>query len=270
MPVLLRLLLLAALLGHAGGAAAQSIVSTGQSFARMSLIGGTMQADGSRLAGIAIRLSPGWKTYWRSPGEAGVPPAIELAGARNLAAHHVLWPRPMLFESFGLSTVGYESEVVLPLRLVPQDPARPIHVAIDLRVGVCSDICVFETARLTADLDPGEVEHPARVAAALAQLPRSGAEAGIAPRDCAIRGSGAKRRFSVTLIADRPLDTATVLLEGPAESWFQNVETAPAAGGLSVRADLLTVGSGAWIGRDDIRITVLGADGFAADLQGCG
>ncbi|MEM9736589.1 MAG: protein-disulfide reductase DsbD domain-containing protein [Pseudomonadota bacterium] len=136
----------------AGLASAQSLVSTGQSFVEASLIPGETAPDGSRTMGLALDLAPGWKTYWRSPGEAGIPPRFDWEGSANLARIEVLWPAPGIYQSFGMTTIGYESDVVLPIRLEPEDASAPVLVSLALDLGVCREICVFERVELSATM----------------------------------------------------------------------------------------------------------------------
>lgn len=252
-------------------AAAQAIVSSGESFIEARLVPGRAEPDGTRMAGLVIDLAPEWKTYWRSPGGAGIPPEFDWSGSANLAAAEVLWPRPDVFESFGIETLGYSENVVFPIRLTPADPARPIAVRLGLSLGVCRDLCVLEETELSADIAPGAPEEGAGlVAAAEASVPRPAAELGLTEAVCRIEGAGAKRRFGATLAFGRPLEDARVVLEGPGLVWFDDVRTeaAPGSGLLSVGAEVSLLDETAWLGRSDIRMTVLAA-GFAADIQGC-
>src|SRR6516162_6570176 len=71
------------------------------------------------LGGIAFQLQPGWKTYWRSPGDSGVPPRFDFTKSDNIEAVTVLWPAPMRFDDgAGGVSLGYHDQIVLPLRIV--------------------------------------------------------------------------------------------------------------------------------------------------------
>ena len=131
-------------------------------------------ADGAaRLAAIEIVLDPGFKTYWRSPGESGLPPAFDWAGSENLSAAEVLWPAPHRFEDAGGVAYGYKDRVLLPVRVSPNDSAKPLRLALKLDYGVCKDICIPAQASLALALRPGEAGPPApELAAALARVPR--------------------------------------------------------------------------------------------------
>jgi DsbC/DsbD-like thiol-disulfide interchange protein len=248
---------------------AQSVVSTGESFVDARLISGRAESDGSRTAGLIIDVAPHWKTYWRNPGAAGVPPRFDWTGSRNLKSAEVLWPRPAYFESFGLTTVGYSGRVVFPVHLVPEVPGQPIALALDLSLGVCRDICVLEQVNLGLRIEAAAPdEGAAQIAAAEASVPRPGAELGLAEATCRIAGTGKKRDFDATLDFGRALQGASVILEGPDLAWFQSVETTSRGGRLQVTAELSLLNESIWVNRSQVRMTVL-ADGLAADIQGC-
>src|SRR5260221_7132602 len=81
-------------------------------------------ADTLRL-GLEFRLAPGWKIYWRAPGDAGLPPRPDWAGARNLPAAEIAWAPPPRLSAYGLETVGYEDALVLPITPRVEQPGAP-------------------------------------------------------------------------------------------------------------------------------------------------
>ena len=71
------------------------------------------------LGGIAFQLQPGWKTYWRTPGDSGVPPRFDFSKSDNIEAVTVLWPAPLKFDDgAGGHSMGYHDQTLLPLRIV--------------------------------------------------------------------------------------------------------------------------------------------------------
>lgn len=254
----------------AAPARAQSIVSTGQSFVKVSLLPGKAEPGGARMAGLVVDLKPGWKTYWRSPGEAGLPPTFDWSHSRNLASAELRWPRPQFFDSFGMRTLGYTGRVVFPVRLVPKDPSRPMAVHLDLALGVCHDLCVLEKTKVDATIGADSPQTGAPlVAAAEAKVPRPAPAVGLTEAQCRISGTGKTREFEATLDFDHQVREPKVVLEGPDLAWFKDVQTTPGPNGrLHVDAQLKLLDAKAWVGRSDIRMTVL-ADNFAADVKGC-
>src|SRR5271165_556667 len=79
------------------------------------------------LAGFEVRLAPGAITYWRDPGDAGVPPTFDFTGSDNLAKAEPVFPAPQrIRESDGSEAFGYERDVVFPVRVEPSDPTKPV------------------------------------------------------------------------------------------------------------------------------------------------
>ena len=100
------------------------------------------------LGGIAIQLQPGWKTYWRTPGDSGVPPRFDFSKSDNVEAVTVLWPAPMKFDDgAGGFSLGYKKLVVLPLRIAVKNTDKPVTLRADISYAVCDKLCVPVDAR---------------------------------------------------------------------------------------------------------------------------
>ena len=104
------------------------------------IAGGEM--DKAILAGVEIELDEGWKTYWRSPGDSGIPPEFNFSGSLNIEKVELLWPAPKRFNDSSGDSVGYKTNVLFPLRIIPLDADKPVQLMISAFYGVCSDICV--------------------------------------------------------------------------------------------------------------------------------
>ncbi|MDT8343553.1 MAG: protein-disulfide reductase DsbD family protein [Thermohalobaculum sp.] len=255
--------------GGAGRAAAQALVSSGESFLQADLVLGDRSADGVREAGLRLDIAPGWKTYWRNPGEAGIPPTFDWSRSVNVADIEIDWPRPSSFESFGLRTLGYKHRVVLPLRLHPVDPSAPMALNLRLALGVCDDICILEETSVERAIAPGAAaEDAALLAAARAMVPGPGAGAGLIAATCRLSGAGGDRDFAARLTFDRPLAEPIVVLEGPNDSWFHGTAIVADGGQIDVTSQLSLVDPGAWVERGDLRISVFAGD-VSADIRGC-
>jgi DsbC/DsbD-like thiol-disulfide interchange protein len=256
-------------------ARSQALISTGESFVQAKLLPGRAEPDGARMAGLVLDVAPEWKTYWRHPGAAGIPPQFDWSGSRNLGSVEVLWPRPRFFDSFGLTTLGYSGQVVFPVRLVPVRADQAMEIDLGLSLGVCRDICVLEETGIQARFEPGAPESGgAAVALAEQTVPRTGAEMGMSQATCRISGTGKKRRFDAVLDFAQALQDPVVILEGPDMAWFTDVETtrepasAPDTSRLHVGASLSLLDDTIWINRSQVRMTVMAGD-FIADIQGC-
>src|SRR3979409_271421 len=100
------------------------------------------------LGGIAFQLQPGWKTYWRTPGDSGVPPRFDFSKSENIEAVTVLWPAPMSFDDgAGGHSLGYKGQVVLPLRIVAKSADKPGAIRPDGTYAVCEKIGLPAAAR---------------------------------------------------------------------------------------------------------------------------
>ncbi|MFQ3451883.1 protein-disulfide reductase DsbD family protein [Bradyrhizobium sp. UFLA01-814] len=95
------------------------------------------------LGGIAFQLQDGWKTYWRTPGDSGVPPRFDFSRSDNVEAVTVMWPAPRQFDDgAGGTSLGYKHQVVLPLRIVAKNPDKPLVLRADINYAVCEKLCV--------------------------------------------------------------------------------------------------------------------------------
>lgn len=131
--------------------------------------------DGARLAGVAIRLAPGWKTYWRQPGDSGVPPRFDFTRSTNVASAEVAFPVPERADDETGVTNVYHGEVTLPVVVRPKDPAAPATLALVADYGVCQAVCIPAHSEAVLELGPdGGFPGPAAAAVkrAAAKLPR--------------------------------------------------------------------------------------------------
>ncbi|WP_242509637.1 protein-disulfide reductase DsbD domain-containing protein, partial [Rhodovulum imhoffii] len=133
-------------------------------------------------AALEISLTQGWKTYWRTPGEVGLPPRIEWSGSRNVAGAEILWPAPDRFTAFGIENFGYSGETVLPLRVNLENPGEPVALRAQVSLLICAEICVPQDFDLALDLPAGtgiDPEAAASIARHVARVPLSTEEAGL-------------------------------------------------------------------------------------------
>src|SRR6185437_6418107 len=95
------------------------------------------------LGGIGFELDPGWKTYWRTPGDSGVPPRFDFSKSDNVEAVTVLWPAPLKFDDgAGGVSLGYHDNIVLPLRIVAKNVDKPVTVRAVINYAVCEKLCI--------------------------------------------------------------------------------------------------------------------------------
>jgi DsbC/DsbD-like thiol-disulfide interchange protein len=203
--------------GRAAGASA----SVGDARSALRLIAGT-PADGEPFlrAGVEIKLAPGWKTYWRYPGDSGVPPRFDFARSTNLRAIEIDWPAPHAWRDDGGASIGYKDTVILPLRVTAQNPAQPVALALAFDYAICERLCVpvYGSAELTL---PSAATDDAALARAEASVPKRselGSGSGVAIRAIAREGDWPRPRIVVDVAA--PADAAIELFaEGPNADW---------------------------------------------------
>ena len=91
---------------------------------------------------LEFRLAPGWKIYWRTPGEAGLPPTIDLLADGDAVISQIKWPVPKRFNAFGFDNFGYDSAVILPLQVSGHRLGSSVQLRGQIEALVCADICV--------------------------------------------------------------------------------------------------------------------------------
>ncbi len=154
----------------AGVAQTSKPSATKQGFhSRARLISGGQQGD-MWLAGIEITLDQGFKTYWRTPGDSGLPPRFDWSGSENVAGTEIRWPAPARHEDAAGVAYVYGKRVVLPVLVKPKDRAKPVRLEVKAEYGVCKDICIPAHADLSLDLS-GEGSGRGAIEAALAKVP---------------------------------------------------------------------------------------------------
>lgn len=116
----------------------------------LRLVSSVEKHDGEAfLAGIELRLAPGWKTYWRRPGDSGLAPEFDWSASDNVALVELRWPAPERFDDPGDITFGYKQGVVWPLRIVPEEPGEPVVLRLSMNYGICADMCIPREGDLT-------------------------------------------------------------------------------------------------------------------------
>ncbi|MDO5647002.1 protein-disulfide reductase DsbD domain-containing protein [Paracoccus sp. (in: a-proteobacteria)] len=221
------------------------------------LLPGWVDAAGNRITALQLDLEPGWKTYWRSPGDTGLPPHFDWEGSENLGAVALHWPAPQAIESGGAVEPGYHDRLVLPMTVTPADPGQPVQIAAQIDLGLCENICVPAFLTLTAPAPGG---HDPVIQAAMDAVPQRLDDA----PDCAVTDLSDGLRLSVALPG--PAILAAVELDGHPDVWVSGAELDDG------RAVVDMVGPTAApfdLPREQVRVTVLSDDGTAVESWGC-
>jgi len=172
-------------------------------------------------AGLEIKLDPGWKTYWRDPGDSGLPPTLDFSGSDNVKAVTVLWPAPERFpDGAGGNSIGYLDHVILPLRIAPQDAGKPSSLQLKLGYDVCGNMCVPVESNLKLGLG-GDGAEEAAIEKAEVRVPRRvalGPRNGLAVLAVHREPGDAHERVVVDVAAPEGAPVE-LFVEGPTPDW---------------------------------------------------
>ena len=224
-----KVLALAAALAALGGAAwaaepgASDWASTETGKVRLVAAQTATGNAASLKMGLHFRLEPGWKIYWRTPGDAGYPPKIDWGGSDNIGTPAISWPAPKRFQLAGLQNHGYADEVVLPLDVPVQRPGAPVAVSASLDYLACAQICVPMQASLRLDLPAGPAQPSAFVhdiGRFTALIPGDGARHGLRVESAEAVGEGEAARLRLTVSASEPFDHPDLFVEPPEVAGF--------------------------------------------------
>ena len=238
------------------------------------LMAGWRTGVGTHMAALHLALAPEWKTYWRSPGEAGIPPEFDWSGSQNVGAVRFYWPRPEVFTANGMRSIGYHHELVLPIEITALDPNRPIHLRVQVALGVCRDICMPASLDLAADLpapaNAGATTADPVIRAALHAQPDSARAGGVRKVSCQVEPIADGLRLTATLQLPSTGGNETVVLEpGQAAIWVSDAQSDRQGGQLVASADLVADSGAAFaLDRSAVTVTVLGRD-RAVEITGC-
>ena len=194
------------------------------------LVDGGITPD--RLAGVQIELDPGWKTYWRVPGESGVPPLFDWSGSDNLKHAKVLFPAPTRLNDQGGEAIGYKDRVIFPVAVEASDPGKPVALKLDLHFAVCQAICVPAEAALSLTLPatPAPDAEAGLVGAAVAKVPAAAA-GGLAVTAASLRPAPAGEGHDLVVrLEGSGANEADIFVEGFSDAYFGKPRPLEAAG----------------------------------------
>jgi len=177
------------------------------------------------LGGIALQLQPGWKTYWRTPGDSGVPPRFDFSKSDNVEAVTVLWPAPQKFDDgAGGHSLGYHNTIVLPLRIALKSADKPVTLRAEISYAVCAKLCVPVDASTELAFTSVASTEDTALYAALETVPKPATIGD--PNPLTIRDVKREGPTQVTVDVVTP-DTREVNLfvEGPTPDWALPVPT---------------------------------------------
>ncbi len=237
---------------------------------RVQLLSGWQTPEGHRMAALDLKLAQGWKTYWRAPGEAGIPPVFDWTGSENLAGVTLHWPSPEVIDLNGLRSIGYHERLVLPMEVTARDASKPVTLQLKMDLGLCKDICLPASVTLHGRLE-GAGGPDRTIRDALAARPLSAAEAGLTGISCSIVPIEDGLRLTASLNLPRfGTGEEVVVFEASDQTiWVSQAQSARHGGAVIASTDMVaTSGAPFALDRQGVIVTVL-ADKKSVELQGC-
>lgn len=235
----------------------------------LQVLPGWRTDDGTHMAGLEISLAPGWKTYWRVPGDGGIPPRFAWDGSQNLGEVAFHWPVPEVHHINNLRSIGYEGIVVIPVEISLNDASAPARMAGQVQIGVCEEICVPVLLSFDAELSVDGRRDPA-IIASLIDRPQTAQEAGVSDVTCIIEPIDDGLQVTASIAVPPVGQNEEVVIEtGDQQVWVSEPDTWRTGDVLHAQSDLIHVNGGAFaLNRSDMRITVFGGN-QSVDIQGC-
>jgi suppressor for copper-sensitivity B len=213
---------------------------------RVWLLSGGATADGGVLLGLQFRMEPGWKIYWRSPGDAGYPPSVDWSASSNLEDASLEWPVPQRFSLFGLETFGYEGEVIFPIEARLKEMGRDLTLNAKVDYLTCSDICVPYSESVTLDVASSALQASDDLAIInhfRDKVPLPIGESDIDLVSAYLEGTLERPDLLVRVASSTPFLSPDILVEGPPEISFGKPDVAVSDGGRDLIFRLPVVAS---------------------------
>ncbi|MEM7721078.1 MAG: protein-disulfide reductase DsbD domain-containing protein [Pseudomonadota bacterium] len=267
-PIPAALTALALSFGLNAPASAQFLGRSADEVVEVTLMEGWRLSDTRHMAAIRIQLAPGWKTYWRAPGEGGVPTVLRIDDAEGITGMAIHWPRPEVFFTNGLRSIGYRDDVILPVEFaVDADGAVAVEGHVDL--GVCLDVCMPVSLDLAALL-PATTDRVPEISAALSNQPFTAVEAGAGPATCTVEPISDGLRVTITAEVPPVGNDETVVMEHRDPMiWVSEAMTNRQGARVTAVADVVPADAGPFaLNRSDLRVTVIGTQ-MAVELDSC-
>ncbi len=224
---------------------------------------------GTHIAAMRITLSPGWITYWRAPGDAGIPPQFTFTGSAEITGIQPHWPTPQVVDGKDIRSIGYYDSVVFPLTIDAAAGAGDLSVSGALVIGVCEEICIPVNLEFDTVLPTGGAPDPV-ILAALETQALTAAQANVGAVTCAIDPIDDGLRVT-TQIAVAPAGTSEFVVIETADPsvWVSEADVARDGATLRATVDMVHPSGGPFaLDRSGVRFTVFGGE-KAIDIQGC-
>ena len=205
----------------------------------LRLLAGSGLTHGTYEAGVEIAMAPGSHTYWKMPGDAGVPPVFSFVGSQNVAAATVDFPVPKRITEEGLQAFGYTGTVIFPVAVTPIDSAKPAVLNADVTYAVCNKICIpaHGAAKVTLAPESGG-NGAADVAAALKRVPAPMTPAQRADLEIRPDDGSPKPTWTLTWTGATPVED--IFADAPEGFYFDTRKRGPATWTLTAAQTVAT------------------------------
>ncbi len=100
--------------------------------------------------GLHQDIKPGWHTYWKNPGDSGLPTEIDWELSEGTTVSDIVWPYPHRKSVESIINYGYEDQVVLLSRVTPPADLKPgenFTIIADASWLVCEEVCIPESGK---------------------------------------------------------------------------------------------------------------------------
>lgn len=220
--------------------------------------------SGTLQAGLEIELDEDWKTYWRFPGDSGIPPTLNWTDASNVAKASLRFPAPQRFKDEYGQSVGYKHRVVFPIDIELSRVGAPTQLVVDAILGICREVCIPVNERFKLKVPPifvASSEAKSVLAEGNATIPGAYSNADVNSPDTLDIATAAREGTTPLLSIDVPLglNIQDVFVEGP-ETWFLSLPQKGVLNATHQRWDLPLDGTP--IGKEpwgaQMRVTLVG------------
>ncbi|SFR37539.1 Thiol-disulfide interchange protein, contains DsbC and DsbD domains [Litoreibacter janthinus] len=250
---------------------AAQIVETGASdVVKVTLLPGWRDSSGTHFAALKFVLAPGWKTYWRAPGDGGVPTRLDLSKSANLHGVKVLWPKPEVFHENGLRSIGYRDQLVLPFAFATATDGT-VKIDGSLDFGVCEEICLPVHLDLSFLLPPKQVANVEEISTAMRQRPVPAQRAQVQRVKCDVTyyEAGAHIDVEIDMPPLKGRNEALVIEASGSDLWVSEPTVVRTGNTLRATAQISTRDKTPFrLNMDQVRMTVI-TTLAAVDIKGC-
>ncbi|WP_220731963.1 protein-disulfide reductase DsbD family protein [Shewanella morhuae] len=222
---------------------------------RFMLTGAVDPVSNTLPAVLEVQLEGDWKTYWRSPGEGGIAPAIKWDESRNLQHVDWAWPAPAEFSLLGLQTFGYKGNTTFPLLLTVDDISAPAQLRGKVTLSTCTTICVLTDYQINLDFTPNALQ-----ANTDAMLAYNKAISRVPPKVVAVEGArpvmtlgwdAAKSQLEVRL-NDTNWQQPSIIIDGEPDTTFKRVSLTKSETALEGQQLVAIFNGTSWLGEPEV------------------